>query len=168
MPYRKRGLTLFRDWEPDEAFDPRVDRLLVITDWGDVFVAGCNPENMDSSSLVIDRKFMPDHLARIPGELQHYQREIIPRSWDATLYPWEIFLYDGDMTPDGPVIEMEAVGLGWTRSIRSTVVIDHIKPIHLHDIDPSRIAPIINGLSMGQFNVREEIMHSEILRAYET
>jgi hypothetical protein len=162
MPFRKRGLTMFRDWEPDEHFDPSTDRLLVTTSWGEAFVARANPENDDSSSFVIDKAFMPDNLTGIPRQLKLHRS--LPLEWDASAYPWEVFLYDSEMTSDGLGIEMMAVGTGWSLPIRTSLTIAGITPILLRDIRPKRLARDLGGLSFGEFNVRDEIMWNEAMR----
>lgn len=106
MPFKQKGLVLFRDWEPDEHYDPYEDRLLVTTDWGDTLVASLKPEGSDSLNLIVDPEYMPENLAEIPRELRYHS---VPLNWVATKLPWFIFLYDGAMTGSGPLVETGAL-----------------------------------------------------------
>lgn len=157
MPYKERGLTMFRNWEPDpKDFDPEVDRLLVTTNWGDTFVVRPGPNSGDSLDHVIDPLFMPDNMGNIPKQLKTYRT--LPFDWDASKHPWYIFLYDGEMTSGGPFIEMEAVGIGWTRPIRCSVTIERIVPVCIEDIKRRELCVDLTGVHFGEFTLNEDAM----------
>lgn len=157
MPYQERGLTMFRNWEPNpQDFDPEVDRLLVTTSWNDTFVVRPGPNSGDSLDHVIDPQFMPSNLQEIPRQLKLYRT--LPFQWDASQHPWYIFLYDGEMTAGGPFIEMEAIGVGWTRPIRCSTTIQRIQPVRIEDIDPKRLCVDLDGVHFGEFTLNEDAM----------
>ena len=157
MPYRKRGLTMFRDWEPDSKdFDPEVDRLLVTTSWHDTFVVRSGPNSGDSLDHIIDPEFMPNNLRNIPRQLATHRT--LPFEWDATKHPWYIFLYDGEMTGGGPFILMEAVGIGWTRPITCSVTIDSIESVRVEDINRRKLCVDMQGVRFGEFTLNESAM----------
>ena len=157
MPYRQRGLTMFRDWEPDSKdFDPEVDRLLVTTSWHDTFVVRSGPNSGDSLDHIIDPEFMPNNLRNIPRQLATHRT--LPFEWDATKHPWYIFLYDGEMTGSGPFILMEAVGIGWTRPITCSVTIDSIESVRVEDINRRKLCVDMQGVRFGEFTLNEDAM----------
>lgn len=163
MPYKKRGLHMFNDWEPDDQFNPEVDRLLVTTQWGDVIVVRSLPDGEEGQlNPIIDPDFMPDNLAQLPHELR--QHRTLPLNWDPAAFPWFVLLYDGQMSSNGPFIEMEAVGTGWTRSITTVVTIDDIRLIRKDEISPDQVSDCFRGLHFDEFNVREAIMYNEAFR----
>lgn len=162
MPYKKLGLHMFRDWEPDDQHDAEIDRLLVTTSWGDTFVVRSGPGSGDGLDHVIDPNFMPDNLALIPSELRLYRT--VPLDWDATKFPWFIFLYDGEMTSGGPRIEMEAVGTGWTRSITTSLTIEEIRPLRKDEISHGDVSDGLRGVTFGEFIVRESVMYDEAIK----
>lgn len=163
MPYKKRGLQLLNDWELGTQFDPEVDRLLVTTMAGDVIVVRTFPEGEPGHlNPVIDPDFMPENLALIPHQLKLDRS--LPLEWDATKFPWFIFLYDGEMTSDGPFIDMEAVGTGWTRPIRTDVPIQDIRAVRRDEIVSSEVSKTFQRAYFGEFNVLTHEMYNEALR----
>lgn len=163
MPFKKRGLTMFRDWEPDTRFDATTDRLLVSTSRRDTFIAATGPEGDEGTTFVMDHAFMPNNLASLPMQLK--KERSLPLEWDASAFAWEVFLFDGEMTDFGPYLLTEAVGIGWQRSISANFTITSIEPVHIADINRSHLSRVLRGLQFGVFNVNELAMYDEALRS---
>ncbi len=160
MPFKKRGITMLQDWEPDDCFDEATDRLLVTTSRGDTFVAAIGPEADDGRTKVVDKQFMTNELLDLPRQLmlaRHTELE-----WDAATFPWEVFLYDGNMTSCGPFLVGEAAAAGWTRPIFSEVTIEYIEPIKVSEINPKRLARSIRGLVFGEFTFNEGYVFDQV------
>lgn len=162
MAFRKRGLTSLRDWEPDTEFNEATDRLLVATSKGDEFIARMGPEDDDGSTFIVDKQFMPSNLASLPHKLKRFRS--LPLEWDAAQFPWETFLYDGEMTHDGPYLLVEAVGIGWTCPINADFTIAHIEPVHIDDVAPIQLAKELRGVHFGEFTVNESALYDEAMR----
>ena len=162
MPFKKRGLTMFRDWEPDIQFNRDIDRLLVTTSRGDTFVAATGPEADDGTTFVVDKQFMPQNLAELPHQLMKVRP--LPLEWDASAFPWEIFLHDGEMTDYGPFLLTEAVGIGWQCTMSAHFTITCIDPVRVDEIDRTQLARTVRGLQFGIFNVDELAIYNQAIR----
>lgn len=162
MTFRRRGIELFKDWEPSEWFEPDNDRLLVTTSWQDCFVVSPGPAEDDGTTLLIDSEFMPQNLREIPRIVRNCRT--LPLEWDVTQYPWNIFIFDGDMTHDGPLIEMLAGGVGWTMTILSELTIDTIMPISRSDISRRDLSLTMEGLTFGEPVINQNAIYDEALR----
>lgn len=160
MPFRKRHLAMLRDWEPDEQFDPEVDRLLVTMSNGDLIVIKAGPREDEGTSLVLDMNYLPLSLANVAKDLRH---RTVPLEWRADMYPWDIFVFDGTMTWHGPTLAMQAVGLGWSRTIDSRFIIEQIEPVRVEQPSRSDISLELSGLTFGEYCVNEEAMYNEAL-----
>jgi len=149
MAFVRLGTTMLCEWGPGDDFDQETDRLLVTTSLGETFVARSRPEEADGRPFVMDKAFLPKNLTAIPEGLGVYRT--LPLPWDAVNFAWEIFLYDGKMTPEGPCLVFDAVGLGWTRTITTELTIDHIEPVKLEDIKRKGLALELHGIEFEQY-----------------
>lgn len=148
MPFHNRNLHMLKNWEPDTTFDPTTDRLLVTTSWGDTFVAYWHKNAVeDHGHLAIDMDFPPENLQEIPGSLELYQNF-------HTSENWYVFIYDGDLTENGPRLDLIAAGDGWSWNISTSLSIASIEPVTLDEIDPTAVSSILGGIYLRSEQVR--------------
>lgn len=140
MPFANRNLQMLRNWEPDEHFDPTTDRLLLTSSEDELIVAYWHrSHDRATGHLAVDLDFTSKTFADIPVELRMYHNF-------HTQEDWCVFLYDGDMTADGPKLDIVAMGQGWRWEMHTSLCLKIIQPVSVDDLRQLQLPEYLSGV----------------------
>ncbi len=142
MPFINRNFQVLRSWEPDQHFDPITDRLLLTTSEDEPIVAyWYRDHDQATGHLAVDMNFTSKTFASIPAQLRMYHNF-------RTQEDWCVFLYDGDMTADGPRLDLVAIGQGWKWEMHTSLSLKMIQPVSVEDLRELQLPEYLSGVYM--------------------